>query len=305
MCRHPDCITLAELASQAVDFPKSGVAVARERLPTAPAGKPDWSVGEFASARSVKNNVYPSRTAIGKLFRDTDLDRVHQDVVRQAHREHRDDDEGLEASLGELETALNNLSSQQSRNPAQHHPIHDTIRSSLHLRYIDTTSPPDPRAIALLRRIYPLYTTELRSICFHHTITKQPLTEEEVFVGTIAARTSHPRQRKGMIHRMRTRADELIQRIQMGLNESDDEGEPAAGDEDPTILERRLQVAWLAWCLSVELRKTFGAKSFGFIALTAIFDGMQAIDVWRAENKTRQASTVIHPREEKRMHIYA
>ncbi|KAG8915203.1 hypothetical protein FRC00_006648 [Tulasnella sp. 408] len=297
MARHPQCITLAGLASRAVDFAKSGQPVGRGELPKAPKAKPDWSVGEIASARSLNVEIYESQTAIGKLFRNINLNRVHQEVVRQANREHRDaeEEEGLETSLEELEAVLNSLSSPQSRNPVRHHPISDALRSSLHLNYIDASSPPDPSAIAIMRRIYPSYTTELRSICSHHSITKQPLTEEEVIVGTIASRTSQPRHRKAMIQRMRAQADELVKSTQAELREGDDGGELKADDEDFAILQRRLRVAWLAWCLSVELRKTFGAKSFGFIALAAIFDGMRAIDVWRAENETRPRSETPEP----------
>ncbi|KIO25502.1 hypothetical protein M407DRAFT_8388 [Tulasnella calospora MUT 4182] len=98
-----------------------------------------------------------------------------------------------------------------------------------------------------------------------------------------------------MIQRMRAQADELVKGIQAELKETRDGGELEADDEDFATLQRRLQVAWLAWRLSVERRKTFGAKSFGFIALTAIFDGMRAIDVWRAENETRDRSETPEP----------
>ncbi|KAG9048828.1 hypothetical protein FS837_011911 [Tulasnella sp. UAMH 9824] len=297
MARHPDCITLAGLASRAVDFAKSGMPVGRGELPKAPKAKPDWSVGEIASARSLNVETYESQTAIGKLFRNINLNRVHQEVVRQANREHRDaeEEEGLETSLEELETVLNSLSSPQSRNPVRHHPISDAVRSSLYPNYIDTSSRPDPGAIAIMRRIYPSYTTELRSICSHHSITKQPLTEEEVLIGTIASRTSQPRHRKESIQRMRAQADELVKNTQAELRETGDGRELEADDDDLVNLQRRLQVAWLAWCLSVEQRKTFGAKSFGFIALAAIFDGMRAIDVWRAENVTRHQSETPEP----------
>ncbi|KAG8912062.1 hypothetical protein FRC01_005314, partial [Tulasnella sp. 417] len=296
MCLHEDCILLAGLASRAVDFAKSGVPVGRGELPEPPEGKPDWSVGEIASARSINSATYESQTAIGKLFRHIDLNRVHRDVTRQANREHGDDDddEGLETSVEELERVLNSLSRPSSRNPVRH-PITDAVQSSLHPNYIDTSSRSDANAIAIMRRIYPSYIAELRLICSHHSITKQPLTEEEVIMGTIASRTSQPRQRKEMIQRMRVQADELVKRIHVELKEPNEEGELEADDEDFNTLERRLQVAWLAWRLSVEQRKTFGAKSFGFIALTAIFDGMRAIDVWRAENGAGDRSETPEP----------
>ncbi|KAG8912041.1 hypothetical protein FRC01_005331 [Tulasnella sp. 417] len=287
MCRHPNCITLAGLASRAVDFAKSGVPVGHGDLPKPPDAKPDWSGGEIASPRSLNSETYESQTAIGKLFRDIDLNRVHRDVMRQAKRELRDDeDEGSETSIEELETVLNRLSRPTSINAAARDPISDAVRSSLHANYIDSSSRPDSGVVALIRRIYPSYTAELRSICSQNSITRQRLTEEEVFIGTIASRTSQPRQRQTMIQRMRTQAGELVKRIQMELRDTDDGGELEGDDEDFTTLQRRLQVAWLAWRLSVEQRKTFGAKSFGFIALNAIFDGMRAIDVWRAENET-------------------
>lgn len=295
MCRDRDCITLARLASQAVDFAKSGTPVGRGELPKGSKVKPDWSVGELASAGSLNKATYESQTAIGKLFRHIDLNRAHKDVARQANIEHRDEGgEGeSEASLEELETMLNNLSRPRYRGSVPHHPISEAIRSRLQQNYIDTDSPLNPDATEIVRRIYPYYTTELRSICSRHSITKQPLTEEEVIMGTIASRTSQPRQRKTMIQQMRTQADELVKHVQAELKEIGDRTELEPDDEDFATLQRRLQIAWLTWRLSVEQRKTFGAKSIGLIALNVIFDGMRAVDDWRAENETRYVNTVI------------
>ncbi|KAG8991078.1 hypothetical protein FRB90_001471, partial [Tulasnella sp. 427] len=296
MCRDPDCIKLAGLASQAVDFAKSGVPVERGALPKAPKVKPDWSVGEMTSARSLSMDVYESQTAIGQLYRHINLNRAHADVARQASREHghEDHDDIPETSLMELEAVLSNLNLPSSQRSIQRHPISNAIRLSLEQDYIDISSSPSSTVVDVIRRCYPSYVAELRSICTHHTITKKPLTEEEVIMGTIASRTSQPKQRKEMIQQMRYQSDELVKRVQKDLKDADDSAESDLDAEnDLSTLQMRLQIAWLGWRLAVERKKTFGAKSFGLIALTAIFDGMQAIDAWQSENDTRLLPEVL------------
>ncbi|KAF8337536.1 RNA dependent RNA polymerase-domain-containing protein [Cantharellus anzutake] len=69
---HPACVELANLHSHAVDYPKNGIPVDRDRIPK-PKGsrKPDWNAGELRDTRSPR--YYESKKAIGHLFRDIEV----------------------------------------------------------------------------------------------------------------------------------------------------------------------------------------------------------------------------------------
>ena len=66
----PECIQLAEAASHAVDFPKTGTPADFTKLPRPPSQvRPDFLAPE--SVDSVDNNLYyPSVKLLGKLFRN-------------------------------------------------------------------------------------------------------------------------------------------------------------------------------------------------------------------------------------------
>lgn len=61
------CLKLAELASHAVDFSKSGVAVQRTNIPSAGSRmRPDFLI---TSRDNAERDTYASMKALGKLFR--------------------------------------------------------------------------------------------------------------------------------------------------------------------------------------------------------------------------------------------
>lgn len=62
-----DCLVLAKLASQAVDFAKSGVPVRHQDIPRARSSmRPDFLV---TASDNIERDTYPSMKALGKLFR--------------------------------------------------------------------------------------------------------------------------------------------------------------------------------------------------------------------------------------------
>lgn len=68
----PDCLRLAELHSDAVDFPKTGTPVDIRQLPRADTFKPDSLCAEHRAGR-VDEDFYPSPKVLGRLFRDIPL----------------------------------------------------------------------------------------------------------------------------------------------------------------------------------------------------------------------------------------
>ncbi|EPQ61109.1 RdRP-domain-containing protein [Gloeophyllum trabeum ATCC 11539] len=69
----PDCIKLAEYASHAVDFPKTGTAVQIGDLPRVPSERPDFLAHEGTDP-STSRRFYPSKKTLGKLFRNVPMD---------------------------------------------------------------------------------------------------------------------------------------------------------------------------------------------------------------------------------------
>lgn len=138
--------------------------------------------------------------------------------------------------------------------------------------YIDTSSS-DPRELASLNDLFKKYSSELQYICATHSLSyarSAQLSEEEVVIGTIAAKCSQPRRRKERMSSMREQSAALVGEVRDEL----------AGDEKTVTHEERLLRAWCAWelCLVQIQKKVFGAKSFWYICLGAIFEAMKSIE---------------------------
>lgn len=121
-----------------------------------------------------------------------------------------------------------------------------------------------PEILALFGR----YVDELRYICATHTITNAPgvrLLEAEIVAGTILAKCSQKRYRKDRMYRMRLHAGSIVKDVQRGFIE-DMKNAPM------DLLASGLEKAWTAWAFSQEMGNTFGANSFGLIALAVVFE---------------------------------
>ncbi|KAG0643426.1 RNA dependent RNA polymerase-domain-containing protein [Tuber brumale] len=106
---HPDCLKLAELASIAVDFPKTGIKVSRSDFPKATFAKPDFMAPgprilikrepEFVEENAVPDDddddedtptlYYESEKVLGKLYREIDETAFLREVQGTMHRERR------------------------------------------------------------------------------------------------------------------------------------------------------------------------------------------------------------------------
>lgn len=96
---------------------------------------------------------------------------------------------------------------------------------------------------------------------------RRPLSEEECWAGTITARSSMPRARQDRQGRLRQQCNELVSAVRAAL--------AAAEHED---LEDWLHRTWLAWVVSRALGQTFGAQSYGYIALGSMFEALKELE---------------------------
>ncbi|KAF9469267.1 RNA dependent RNA polymerase-domain-containing protein [Collybia nuda] len=233
-----DCLWLAELCSQAVDFPKQGIPVDidNNRLPrTLIRCKPDWHAAEVISPRNT--DYYESSRALGVLYRSISLD----------------DPQTIPTDGASPVATLTDPISLRLKTYIQH--------------YLQPYTDPDGRSPDTMR-LFGIYVEELRYICATHTLTDAPevrLLEAEVVAGTILAKCSQKRWRKDRKHRMSRHASTLVRDIRRNIMEDIEK----APEEELFI---GLAKAWDAWEFSLRRKNDFGGHSFGLIALGVIFD---------------------------------
>ncbi|KAG6854694.1 hypothetical protein C0991_002405 [Blastosporella zonata] len=182
--RDENCLWLARLCSQAVDYPKQGIPVDidNDRLPhTLIRCKPDWHGAEVVSPRHT--DYYESSRALGILYRSIILEDVD---VYTADGEDPND-------------------------PLSLH-LHSKVKPHLSPSQNHEALP------AMFRR----YVDELHYICTTHSLSNTPgirLLEAEVVAGTILAKCSQKRHRKDRIYRMRLHASTLVRDVQRQIIE--------------------------------------------------------------------------------------
>ncbi|EAU92881.1 RNA-directed RNA polymerase 2 [Coprinopsis cinerea okayama7 len=255
-----DCLKLADLHSDAVDYPKTGNPVALTNIPRLKyRTKPDWNAPETVDT-SASGNYYTSSKAIGKLFRAIELP-VEMESTQggtrvQSHRSRRR--QGRNANTHS--SAIPMLSRE---------PYFSIIERRVG-EFIATEEPFRTGIDEETEGIYAKFTSELEGICWSHTLSTARdacLKEEEALIGTITQKTSQPRKRKDLIARLREKTDILVRGTREAL-----EGSESDTEED------YLQRAWFAWLLSLDKGLEFGARSFGWVTLGAVFDAIRQIE---------------------------
>jgi len=235
--RDPQCIALAQLCSQAVDYPKNGVPVdARESPRFLIPYKPDWKQAEDDDPR--RTDYYESSRALGELFRNIAISEPSRpDKIKR---------------------------------PTHSAPLSDSISKALRpyierqLHLFQNKDDQFEETVNLFQR----YVDELRYICITHALSDAPevrLVEEEVVVGIIMAKCSQHRWRRDKQYRMRLHSSTLVADISRKLFRR--VAEPSRAQ-----LTEGLARAWLAWDFSTRNAEFFGAKSFGLVALGVIFN---------------------------------
>ncbi|KAF7980169.1 hypothetical protein HWV62_39639 [Athelia sp. TMB] len=237
------CLKLAELCSQAVDYPKNGIPVDIERSPRFLIRyKPDWHAAEVAAPR--RTDYYDSERALGHLYRAIQLEgpEMASQVTPAPPK----------APLTDAITL--------TLKPLVLQKLHDQLETQNHLSGI--------------KRLFQAYVDELSYICLTHSLTttnEVRLTEEEVVVGTILAKCSQRRWRKDKMHRMRTHSLVLVQDTQRQLIKHLDTATRAE-------ICVGITKAWATWEFSLQHAVMFGANSFGLIALVTVFDCLDKLN---------------------------
>ena len=256
-----DCAKLAELHSWAVDFPKNGEPVPFDIIPHPNIHlKPDWFAPEITNVSNA--DYYESNTVLGKMFRDLYLPPLNAesfDSRAQQQRRKKRQAKGLS-----LEDTLTNLSLTSDG-------LSDPISTKLLRRLKPLVDLVDTEELATaMADLFDHYGAELEHICYSYTLSrsaKSRLTEEEVFMSTIIAKSAQPRLRKDSISSMRDETNSLVRRMWKELE---------GGDE--VVVKDWANRAWTAWRLSLMKKNMFGAKSFGWMALRAIFEVIKELD---------------------------
>ncbi|KAH9898493.1 RdRP-domain-containing protein [Cubamyces lactineus] len=264
-----DCIMLAALHSDAVDYPKSGRPVPIERIPRLKfPTRPDWNAPETSNELD-PNKYYESTRAIGQLYRSIELPAVRTaDHVARVQRQH------LRSSEGDTIGAFLRRFHRRKLDIDDNN-IYVVVRNHIS-GYISTRGPYTDAAVTSTWELLQTYTSRLRAICADHTLSNTRttmLSEEEAVIGTIVAKCSQPRKRKDLVARMREQTATLTSDIRNEL----------AGEEDLPLVQR-LQRAWIAFRVATLKEDQFGARSFGWLALGAIFDAIKEIE---EEERTR------------------
>ena len=252
---------LAQLHSDAVDYPKSSTPVPLQKIPRLKfKEKPDWNQPETMND-SKSADYYPSQRAIGRLFRAIELPAL--DIVQRVNKTQR---KKLREEEGEEEG--DRLVTQLGRMRLRDDDQVDVAVYGRITDFIDVTDvDPDHRVSAFT--LFDRYTAELKAICAAHTISYRRdamLTEEEATVGTIVARTSQPRYRRDMISKLREQTNLQVKGVRNEL----------VSEEDG--FETKLHKAWALWRVTQEERELMGARSLGLIALGIIFDTIREFE---------------------------
>jgi len=252
-----DCMTLAQLHSDAVDYPKSSTPVPHAKIPRLKfKAKPDWNQPETMND-SKSTDYYLSKRAIGRLFREIELPAL--DIVQRVSRMqrkklHEEEDDLLVAQFGRV-----SLRDDDQIDVA----VYGRISQFIDADVVD----PDDRTRAFV--LFDMYIADLKTICASHTISYRRdamLTEEEAVVGTIVAKTSQPRYRRDMISKLRDQTNLQVKSVRNELT-SEEDG-----------YETRLQRAWALWRVTQEERELMGARTLGLIALGVIFDTIKELE---------------------------
>ena len=250
-----DCMTLAQLHNDAVDYPKSSTPVSLEKIPKLKSlKKPDWNQPETMN-HSKNTKYYESQKAIGRLFRAINLPALDivQKVGRTQWRRIREEDDDFVTHFGRM-----NVRDDDRIDVA----VRDRITA-----FIDADVDNDHRIRAFL--LLETYSAELQTTCISHTISDRRdamLTEEEAVVGTIVARTSQPRHRRDMISRLRDQTNLQVKGVRNVL----------ISEEDG--FKTKLEKAWALWRVAQEERESMGARALGLIALGIIFDTIKEFE---------------------------
>jgi RNA-dependent RNA polymerase len=253
-------MTLAELCSQAVDYPKNGtpVNINNNTFPKPLIRfKPDWHKTEVTGAHEL--DYYVSDRALGHLFRNVKLHDPKELV------------EGL-----------------STRHSGEAAPLKDAITCAVepHIRRALDTIHDNDKSCAddgFVEQLYAQYVREMRFICVTHTLVDAPdvrLTEEEVVLGTILATSTQPRWRSNRSYRMKEHTKDLVGSIRSQIIQ-------CGGSPTKEQLRAALPRAWAVWCWAQHHRDEEYIESFALLVLSTMLDSLECHGMLPATKSTR------------------
>jgi RNA-dependent RNA polymerase len=294
---HPDCIKLAEKASHAVDFPKVGVPVNFSDLPR-PRHKdlrPDFLSGEGVDPTRRDSGYYPSKKILGKLYRRIPDEELHYrgkystlrcdfDLLRRALSHVALDGVFMSSLLctpptemiEEMESIFNRFCDDLF-SIAQIHTV--SSRSNIYLSEAEVVSGTSLERYADHRKrketvaAMTLQVTFLLQLIFPALITSQ--TQELCK----AIRQSF----RDRVRIIEDDVDDGQGSIQADQEEEDEYSEDEDLDEKEELISQ-FRRAWTAWTVAEEHARyddeeedTFGAHSFGILALGTMLETLRAL----------------------------
>jgi len=225
-----------------VDFSKSGQPVNFKEIPGFTAQcKPDWN--RKASTQS-STMYYQSTRVIGKLFRQVKLE---EKPPRSTEQFYMDGEEHQEHPFSII------LRERLREAPWQESNFNLILEMTARSGWEKD-----------LKRISEKYQSELAVIQTLHSLSDQPLTEEEVFVGVNLSQASERRLQDDLRARMRLITGVLVDRVLAALR----------GKRELVKVEQWVARSWLAWNWFYDSEE-IGHQSFSWIAMLSLFDALE------------------------------
>ncbi|KAA1087671.1 hypothetical protein PGT21_035256 [Puccinia graminis f. sp. tritici] len=282
------CIKLAELHSDAVDYPKTGVPVNIRSLPNPPVRmKPDFMCHEHDSSKEGED-YYESPNVLGKLFREIPADKIDifipaskiDDDIAELHRIRRTERKKFGGVYEPLDSN-DRLSKLIVRRIKLKYPSSEEHRSILRF---------DDRLREELRSLMGWFGAELMKICKLNSVSTgqagHHLAESEAFLGVIIMPCDRF-QKRTALSRLLEQTSELFGFLKseiIGSSARKTDEEPAeidelddndyrSGDSSERTADRNdrifaLHRAFVAWTVATHSQSNlFGTHSFGFISL--------------------------------------
>lgn len=177
-----NCLFLAKLHSDAVDYPKTGRPVDIALLPKLPReDRPDW----YAKETEEDESTYKSKRHLGHLFRAIELPATAEvkRVARKQRAQLARESENVEIeAVLDIYTKNDDMISRELKRRIDDH-------VDLSIRTRETVVEETREVLAISDK----YAEELEHVCTNHSLPgSTSLTEEEVVTGTIVAKCSQP-----------------------------------------------------------------------------------------------------------------
>jgi RNA-dependent RNA polymerase len=252
---------VACLPTHQVDFAKSGNPVHFDELPKRiHPYTPDFQHKE--TTLGDQTNYYESPKALGVLYRSIQV-RIPQHL-----------------SKGDKPT--------QKRVPYGRHPFYAKLVDICVVKQVTRGLMTEERRLEI-KKAFRSYATELRGIKSIYSIGRSPLSEEEVFMGTILAHATNRRSRDDMAVRLREVSSQLVDRVRMFFQGYRDDG---ANKQESLHLWLVRSMYGLQCALAEEVDRIGdriirdwkeAQSSFGMIALRSAYECLDVMDKRRPD----------------------